>query len=164
MKSDRPKQEVAPELQERLLNYIRHQFCGDVDDKKWFSLRRWFLVYVILWPARFMVRKGFTIPAARYEAIMLEVFGDIKRHGQTASVRHWNGYLLKCVQDHFKHHWEDYYQESKSAANIATNALFALKQVPEVDRTIEHLAAAQAVLAKRTRPKKVKSPKQIDLL
>jgi hypothetical protein len=35
---------------------------------------------VILWPARFMMGKGFTVPAARYEQIMR----DVERQAQAA--------------------------------------------------------------------------------
>jgi hypothetical protein len=67
-------------MQARLLGCIRGQFCGDLDDKKWFSLRTWFRAYVILWPAKFMKGKGFILPPKRYEEIMRSIFDDVKRH------------------------------------------------------------------------------------
>lgn len=156
------KQDMPADMVERLLKTIRGQFCGDMPNKKWFSLRSWFYRFVLLWPARFMVGKGFIIPPKRYEEIMLAIFMDVKRHGATDAVRHWNGYLLKCVQDHWHHNWETYYQEAKSARRVAEAALLACKTVPREDRTIEHLAAAQAVLASATRSKG-KTGKQLNL-
>src|SRR5690349_2804799 len=101
MITDRPKQETPADMVDRLLTHVRGQFCGDMDDKKWFSLQDWFRAYVIMWPARQMNKKGFTLPARRYEDILREIFMGIKKHGRTAVVRDWPGYLLKCVQDHW---------------------------------------------------------------
>ncbi len=47
---------------------------------------------VILWPARFMIGKGFTLPASRYEAIMRSIFQTIIQHGDTGVVKFWPGY------------------------------------------------------------------------
>jgi hypothetical protein len=148
----------------RLLAHIRGQFCGDMDDKKWFSMQDWFRVHVVMWPARQMKKKDFTLPARRYEEILREIFMGIKKHGNTAVVRDWPGYLLKCVQDHWAHNWEDYYREAKSTRNLAESALLACGKVPKAeDRTVETLAQAQALIARKTRPKRQRQPKQQEL-
>jgi hypothetical protein len=101
-----------------------------------------------------MVGKGFTLPAERYQAIMVEILQEIKEHGSTAQVRYWPGYLMKCVQDHWRHHWEEYYEESKSVRNIVTAALLAGKATPQ-DKTIDTLASVHRVLTARKTPRKV---------
>lgn len=159
-KSDRPVQATPEEILRRLTAQIRGQFCGDISDAEWFKSHHQFIrVKVILWPARFMVGKGFTLPADRYEAIMLDILGEIKRHGQTGAVRYWPGYLMKCVQDHWRHHWEEYYEEAKSVRNVVTAALLAGKVSPE-DRTVDTLAAAHRVLTAKKVTKKVVAPRQ----
>jgi hypothetical protein len=158
-----PDQDAPVDMQSRLLGTIRGQFCTGMDDKKWYSLRDWFRAYVILWPAKFMRKKGFSIPAKRYEQIMRSIFDDIKRHGSTDAVKHWNGYLLKCVQDHFDHHWEEYYAEAKSIRRTAEAALMACRKVEREDPTVDILASAQAVLASKTRPTKRPKGSQMDL-
>lgn len=149
----RPSQDTPEALVNRLLGQIRNQFCGDLDEKAWYRDHyHWLKRNVVLWPARFMWGKGFTLPAARYEQIMLAVFQDIKRHGQTGQVRYWPAYLMKCVQDHWHHHWEEYYGEAKSARALAEAAMLALqaRQAP-ADQTTEALAMAHQVLVGRRR-------------
>ena len=162
IRNSKIRQDTPADMIDRLLATIRGQFCGDMDDKKWFSTQDWFKRYVVLWPARFMNKRGFTIPAARYESIMREIFTGIKQHA--GAVRDWHGYLLKCVQDHWHHNWEDYYRESKSARHLAESTLAHLgKLSPPEDRTVETLAQAQAVIARKMRRARVKSPLQPDL-
>lgn len=110
-----------------LMWLVRGQFCGDVPEKEWFKSHYRFLkVNVVLWPARFMAGKGFAVGPERYKAILTGIFREIERHGDTKVVRYWPGYLMKCVQDHFRHHWEDYYAEAKSVRAAAEGALLAM--------------------------------------
>ena len=107
---------------------------------------------VVLWPARFMLGKGFTLPAARYEEIMRSIFQTIIREGKTEAVKFWPGYLMLCVQNHWRHHWEDYYGEAKSTRNQVATLLAGCKPIDHEDRTIEALALAHQVLTSKHRP------------
>lgn len=106
---------------------------------------------VILWPARFMMGKGFTLPAARYESIMRSIFQTIIQHGDTGVVKFWPGYLMMCIQQHWRHHWEDYYAEAKSARNLVASLIAGCKPIEHEDRTVEALAMAHKVLAAKKR-------------
>ena len=106
---------------------------------------------VVLWPARFMWGKGFTLPAPRYEAIFRDIFHTIKARGQTEAVKFWPGYLMHCTQQHWKHHWEDYYAEAKSIRNQITHTLLACQQAAPADNTVEALAIAHQVLTEKKR-------------
>jgi hypothetical protein len=141
------------DLIERLCRNIRNQFLPDLDDKTWYKDHYHFIKRnVVMWPARFMAGKGFNLPADRYETILLSVLNEVKRFGETGLVKYWPGYLMKCVQDHWRHHWEEYYEEAKSVRNNALTALAHLGQLPtKEDHTTDAIAAAQAVLS---RPKK----------
>jgi len=165
MKPERPKQEAPEDLVNRLLGVVRGQFCGDLGDKEWFQHSRFIRHKVILWSAAFVTGKGFTLPPGRFESVLQGVFTEIKQHGQTGHIRYWPGYLMKCVQDHWRHHWEDYYKEAKAVRNIAETALVSAGKSAPTDKTVETLAAAYRVLAGTKRKSKVaRQPKQLNLL
>lgn len=149
---DRPSQDTPEDLVHRLLSAVRGQFCGDMTQKEWAQFSHFIRRNVILWPARFIFGKGFTLPAARYESIMRDIFRTIIEHGHPGAVIFWPGYLMKCTQEHWRHHWEEYYAESKSVRNHVTAALLACKPLAKEDRTVEALAMAHQVLTKRSRP------------
>jgi hypothetical protein len=149
-------------LVSRLLTTVRGQFCGDMTPGEWSMHSHFIRRNVILWPAGFMKGKGFTLPGPRYEAIMRGIFQVIIREGKTGAVKCWPGYLMMCVQNHWRHHWEEYYAEAKSARNLVTTALLACKQVEREDKTVETLAAAHRVLAtKQRRARKASPAKQL---
>lgn len=155
-----PKQEAPDELVNKLMGVIRGQFCGDMSPKEWGQLSNFMRRNVVLWPARFITGKRFTITADRYEQIMMEIFDGIKRKGTQGAIRRWPGYLMKCVQSHFEINWETYYQEAKGVRNIAMHALVNLGKVQAEDKTVETLAMAQRVLsAKQPKKKKIAEKK-----
>lgn len=128
---------------------VRTQFCGDMTGEEWGKHSHFVRRNVIMWPARFICdKKGFTITGERYESIMREVFLEIRQNMTHEPVRYWPGYLMKCVQDHWHHHWEIYYAESKAASNLAQSCLVALGSLPTpTDRTVETISAAHTILA-----------------
>jgi hypothetical protein len=160
----RPRQEADADLVGRLLGIVRGQFCGELTTAQWCKLVPFIRKNVILWSAQFVQGKGFTLPPARFEAILQGVFLGIKRHGQTGEIRYWPGYLMKCVQDHWKHHWEEYYVEAKSVRSIAEMALVNSGRVTQVDCTVEALAKAhQALGGSRRKKSRTVAVKQLNL-
>lgn len=164
----RMQREVPEEIVGDIMRSIRNQFCADLTDKAWFKDHYHFLrKNVAMWPARFMVGKGFSIPGARYREIMFEILGDVKRHGDTGKVRAWQHYLMACVQRHWRHHWEDYYAEAKSVRASVENALMGIGRAAQVApvSAIEAIAAAHRVASpgRKVRPK-APSLKQLNLL
>jgi hypothetical protein len=155
--TDTPESLVA-----RLLSTVRGQFCGDMLAGEWAMHSHFIRRNVILWPARFMMGKGFTIPAARYEQIMRAIFQTIMREGKTEAVKFWPGYLMKCVQDHWRHHWEDYYAEAKAIRNQVAALIAGCKPIPPSDSTVEALALAHQILtSKHRRSRPAAPPKQL---
>lgn len=155
-----PKQEAPDELVGKLMSLIRGQFCGDMTPKEWAQMYHFIRRNVVLWPARFITGKRFTITGARYEQIMREIFEDIKRKGTQEVVRRWPGYLMKCVQSHFAVHWETYYRENKGVSNIALHAMATLGKVESQDKTVEALSMAHRVLTSKPQKKKVIADKK----
>ena len=164
----RPGQDTPEALIWRLQTFIRGQFCADLTPKQWAQSVNFMRRNVILWPARFMAGKGFTLPPDRYESIMRDIFQGIIRHGKAGAVKYWPGYLMKCVQDHWRHHWEEYYAEAKSCRYLAETALLACKpNIRPENRTVEALAIAHKVLTtaykQKRHPKTLPTQKQLPL-
>jgi hypothetical protein len=155
MAEPRPRQTVAVEIRNDLLNVIRNQFYGDAPAKQFHQDKRFLLNNVILWPAGYLDRRGVTLPPERYKAILLDVFNGIKQHGQTGAVQYWPGYLMHCVQTHFRIHGEEYYEEGKSLRVSLDKIVKKAGSIPAAD-PIRVMAEARRDLLKssRTRPKR----------
>jgi hypothetical protein len=164
MPESRPRQSVAVEIRNDLLNAIRHQFYGDAPAKQFHQDKRFLLNNVVLWPAGYLDRRGVTLPPARYKAILLDVFNGIKAHGQTGAIKYWPGYLMQCVQSHFRIHGEEYYEEGKSLRASLDKIIRKAPAIPTAD-PIRVLAEARNDLLKSSRTRR-KAPvdTQIPLL
>jgi hypothetical protein len=162
---NRPKQTVPADLVNQLMILVRTQFCGNMDAKEWGKHSHFVRRNVIMWPARFICdKKGFTIPGERYDQIMRLIFLEIRRNMTNAPIRYWPGYLMRCVQEHWHHHWEDYYTESKASTNLTQSTLIALGRLPDPsDSTIASIAAAHSVLSSKAKRKAIAAPKQMGL-
>lgn len=159
--NNRPKQSVAQELQEDLLRLIRQKFyTGSPDDPKAFAQdRRLLLRWVIFWPAAFINEKRFTITGERYKQIFSNVILEAVRHGNTSKLGYRPAWLRMVMQSHFRTHWEEYYDEAKSAraqADHFMNVLGKLKVIPDTD-PVKDFSIAYALLV---RSKPVKKPRQ----
>jgi hypothetical protein len=147
----RSAQETPAELIDALLGSIRNQFCPDLDGIAW-KKHVPFCKRVLTYGAAWLNKRGVTLPPERYQAIYQAIFNGIKTHGQTGRVRYWPGYLLRCVQEHFKHHGDDYYQEGKNIRALADRALMGFTRASaraEAPDPVAPMAAAYAILAAR---------------
>lgn len=159
---DRPKQETPAVIINDLLRAIRNQFCPDLSDNQWYPTVQ-FHKRTLTYGASWLNRKGVTLPPARYQAIYQDIFNGIKQHGTTAAVKSWPGYLLHCVQEHFKHHGEDYYNEGKAIRAGVERALLACTRAHDAAserktaELTEVLAQTHAVLSVRRKAKKTPS-------
>jgi len=165
---ERPKQDVSFEIVSDLVNAIRTQFCPDMPQKEWYQdnfnfIRR----QVVMWPAAFIYGKGFTLPPERFKEILFGIFNTVKTNGDTGNVTYWPAYLSKCVQSHFKIHWEEYYNEAKAIRNKVDSVFFAVSRAQEAARgadPVEAIAMAQRAMTTAHRKKAVvKSPDQLSL-
>lgn len=160
--SDRAKQEIGAQIVNDLLATVRNQFYTDAPKKQWFQDRKFILRSVVLWPASWLNKRGVTLSPERYKQILLDVFQDIKRNGKTEAVNYWPGYLMHCVQEHFKHHGDDYYKEGKSMRSAVERSLMAFKrldQVAEGPDPVREMAQARSIISTPKRQPK-RSPKQ----
>jgi hypothetical protein len=164
MAEPRPRQTLALEIRDDLLNAIRNQFYADAQPGQFQKDRKFLLSRVVLWPAGYLDRRGVTLPPERYKAILLDIFNGIKAHGQTGAIQYWPGYLCHCVQEHFKHHGEEYYEEGKSLRASLDKIIRRAPAIPVAD-PIRVLAEARRDLLKSpTTRRKPKVEAQIPLL
>jgi hypothetical protein len=167
MKPERPKQETPADLVTDLMQAVRSGFYHDQPDK-WFADQHFIKRNVVLWPAAWLNKKAVSLPPARYKAILMGIFLGIKQHGNTGAVKYWPGYLMKCVQDHFKIHGEDYYEEGKSIRAQVERAQMAFSRAqvaPRAPDQVEAMAMSLKILTASKRKQKL-APKrdQLNLL
>jgi hypothetical protein len=164
MPEDRPRQTVAVEIRNDLLNAIRNQFYQDAPADQFHKDKAFLLKNVVLWPAGYLDSRGVTLPPARYKAIVLDVINGIKQHGQTEVVKFWPGYLMRCVQSHFRIHGEDYYNEGKALRASLDKILKKAPQIPTAD-PIRVMAEARRDLLRAAKTRqKARSDTQMSLL
>jgi hypothetical protein len=123
-----------------------------------------------------LLRTAATFPAAhirdygtgefseeRYEQIFGEIVRKVALNGTPAGAMRRRGvYLLHCVQDHWRHNWESYAHESKTAGEAAAREVREIVRRAEIqtgqaERPMAILAAVHTALT-TGRPKKAKAP------
>lgn len=149
MKPDRPKQETPAEMVGTLMGMIRGQFYGDLPEDKWFKDRAFVKKNVVLWPATWLNARGLTLPPERYQAILVEKLIDLKRHA-TGTIHNPSGYLMRCLQDHFRHHEDELHDEAKAFTASVDRTMGKLRTAPSAD-PVAALATAAAVIAPKRR-------------
>lgn len=158
----RERQDMPQEIVGDLLGIIRGQFCGDLSDKAWFQNRRMFL-RVVTYPAGWLSKRGVTLAPTRYKEIVLGIFDGVKAHGSTGAIKHWPGYLLHCVQEHFRHHGDEIYEEAKAVRHSVERAMARLAP-GEPENPTAVLAQVNSIVSRR-RPKAARKPEnQLGLL
>lgn len=117
------------------------------------------LLQAIAYPARWLDDRGVAISAARYTKMLTEIIRIIKAHGNLTAMRSPARYLLHAVQEHMKHHGEDYYEIGKATRNAFEDAINGLKSRAKsaektADSTVSTLAQTHRVLAAAKKPKR----------
>lgn len=156
----RANTEATPVDVDELLRNIRGQFYTDQPEKR-FHQDKTVLLMAILYPANWLKERGITWPADRYFQTLRDLLNQVKRHGATAQIRYFPGYLLKVVQDHFAHNSDAYCDEGKQARHTWERALgraldsTRLAKVRQDEQVIDTMAAAHRILASGKRRAKV---------
>jgi hypothetical protein len=140
---ERPKQEVTKDLLGDLMAAAK-TFYADCPDR-WFADQHFIKHRVVTWPAAWLNSRGVTLPPERYKAIMLGIFETIKQHGMTEAVRYWPGYLLKCVQSHFKIHEDEIYNEAKAMRNRTEAAMRVCQGALKASKSVDQVSAMAEV-------------------
>ena len=121
----RPNTRTPEDVVMALVYAVRDQFYRD-DQRAAFYPQLKDLKRVVTWPAAWFNERAIFVDSARYQAIMLAIFRDIKRNGDTGGVTYWPRYLMTCVQRHFRFNADLYVEEGKSVRDAADRALRGL--------------------------------------
>lgn len=170
----RPAQQVAADLRDTILGYIRTHWYQDLPPERFFADRSLLLRFVVLWPARWLAERGVSLPAERYKEIMVGggkvrgILPDAATLGEPAKnpIR----YLGHVVQSHWRIHGETYYEEAKALRPRIDQLLSQIQTAATAAsgsrRTAVELMADAAALAAPTKRRKApaKPAAQLDLL
>jgi hypothetical protein len=118
----RPGQITSQELRDDLLQFVRLKFYEN-DPIQFVKDQKHLLSWVILYPAGWLIGKGVTLPGERYKKILTDILLEAVRHGNTGRIRYTPAWLRQVIQSHFRAHGEEYYNEAKSARNLAEAVL-----------------------------------------
>jgi hypothetical protein len=139
----RPKQQLPVEIIDDLMGSIRNGFYPG--DERWFADQEFIRRRVVTWPAAWLNSRGVTLKPERYKELLLGIIIEIKRCGKTEAVKYWPGYLAHCVQQHFKHHGEEIYEEAKAVRNQVETALMACHKAADAARGTDSVAGLALV-------------------
>jgi hypothetical protein len=154
---------VSLEATNELLGAIRNQFYPD-EPKRFFQDRN-MLLQAVTFPAKWLHERGVRLPETRYRTILLDILTTIKRHGNTARIQRFSAYLLHSVQEHMRHHGEEYYEEGKRFRDSVQDVMSGLsrKKVTD-DQTVPLLAEVHRMLSLPKARRAKTSAKQMKLL
>jgi hypothetical protein len=120
---------MAPEFLNEQLGLIRRTFFSKKTDRQFFQERE-LLQSAITYPAKHLKdRYGVKAPDSIYQNVLRTVIDTIVAKGNREKIQRFSVYFLHCVQEHLKHHGEEYYEAAKASQRLA-------EQLPEVMRNV----------------------------
>lgn len=155
----RLQQPTPAELTDSCLSILRSKFYALPGDEKCFAQdRKRLLKWVVLFPAGWLDSKGVTLHGDQYREIFVKVFIQAASHVQS-KIKYRPAYLRQVIQEHFRHHGEDYYDQAKATRNIIEQTMVALGQSrPAAADPVREMASARQILTtgqpKKTAPKR----------
>jgi hypothetical protein len=142
----------ASRIVQDFLHVLRNQFYSD--DEKGFYQQRWLLMRGICHPAKYLAERGVGLTEADHRRLLTEQIRTIQHHGQTRSIRFFGRYWLHVIQQHMRHHGEEYYESGKKLRQVADAAVESLRvkaaaQALEVTDRLSEIATAVRPPARR---------------
>lgn len=162
MSDPSPVGPVGEQLIRRLVGRMQRLFYKGAPKGFYQELRT--LRMAATWPATFIREYGTgAFDEKRYEAIFCEILRKVVEHGvKPDKMLCRAAYLAKAVQDHWRHNWDAYVHESKTAAGMAQGALKGLRKLPESEAAgsgaVAYMAGVHAALS-TGRPRKAAAAK-----
>jgi hypothetical protein len=108
------------------------------------------LLSALTWPAVWLERRGLTCSPQRYQSLITEQLAAITAHGDPAQYgAYFPTYLLKCLQNSFRHRGDDLYQELKHIRNALVHVLASVRfadQLQAEGRELDVLAATHRLI------------------
>jgi hypothetical protein len=156
---------VTPaEFTSEMLRELRREFYRDATEKAFFREAD-FLRQAIFYPANYLHERGVKALPSKYRAIVQTVVRAIKAKGNREKIHCFGVYFLHCVQEHMKHHGDEYYAEAKSPRAVASLLDPALRRLQnsEALNATAALAEAHRALRSKSGRKRLAAPKQSEL-
>jgi hypothetical protein len=153
---------MAPEFLNEQLGLIRKTFFAGKTDRQFFQERD-LLSQAIAFPAAHLKeRYGVKAPDSVYGNALRTVIETIVAKGNRAKIERFSVYFLYCVQEHMKHHGEEYYDAAKASLRLAEQLPDVLGRVRrgEIERTADVLIELHRTLKSRAGRKKKAAPAQ----
>jgi len=149
-----------------LLDFIQRKFYeGDVAG--FTKDKRRLLTWVVLWPSTYLDAAKVSLPDARQKEIFMETVMLALQQGNTGNIRYRPAWLGRVIQSHYQIHWDEIYQEAKSARSLADHALLMAGRLPVAkapDSTREMAAAARLLKGSKRQVKHpVKAAQNLEL-
>ena len=154
---------ILPEkLIQLFLRSIKSQFYRDRETL--YFQERDLLMGAICHPARYLDELGVRISAKRYQEILTTVIRTINKHGNVAEMRSPGRYLGKAVEEHMRHHGEEYYEIGKRSRDAIADTLADILSGVRVgdkaiDETVPVLAATHRAIAAAKPPRRKTAPR-----
>jgi hypothetical protein len=150
-----------------MLRELRREFFAKYTDKRFFQERP-MLIQSITWPARWMNDRGVKARPEIYRGILRTVIKTIRERGNVSRIRRFSVYFLHSVQEHMKHHGDQYYYTAKAARPIADVLPAAIRASNrpgrDPDPTTSTLSELNRVLRSTGGRRRRDSVGQLDLL
>lgn len=95
-----------------------------------------------------------------YNALILGVLLDIRCRGNTGAVKFCPVYMKQCLQEYFKHHGDEIYDEAKSIRTVLEQAMLAAKNAhrTKAPDPVELMAQAYRLSRHQGRPRPAAKP------
>jgi hypothetical protein len=156
----------GPASVEGLLEEVRRRFYAGHPRRDFHRDRR-MLLYALTWPATWLEARALTCSPPRYHTLIAERLVDIAVHGDPArSGAYFPAYLLKCLQDWFRYHGEELYDELKHIRNALDQVLASVRFAADVQRDAQHtelLAATHRLIQARRAQREKPDGRQLSL-
>ena len=153
------------QVRDPLLKEIKKRFYGKFPEPLYYRDQQQ-LIHAITWPCTWLKRRGLEITPAKYRQIISTVLANVDQHADRKKLDIFiPRYLLKSIQDYFRHNEETIYTELKSFRNIlerlaldpGRNAQKSPPQTVEVDE----ISRLNELFKKGRKPKKPASKRKM---
>lgn len=146
---------------------LRSKFYANKPDKQFFQERER-LMTAISFPANHLKQRfGVKAPDSVYSNALKTVTAAILANAKLAKIECFSVFFLHCVQEHMKHHGEEYYEAAKASLRLIEQLPGVMRQVRvgETERTADVLIELHRTLRSRGgRKKKQPAASQPSLL
>jgi hypothetical protein len=160
----RRRQVTSQEVRDNLLEFIRQKFYPDPGH--WLAFekdRPRLLQWVVLWPARWLDDRGVSLPAERFQELVVGALMEGLRHGATGEIRYLPAWLGRVVQSHFTVREDAIYAEAKAVSLALSGVMSGLAAVSAASRApdpVREMAVAAGLLKARTKARAERKPEQ----